>query len=448
VAASKRLRYEVFRRDNHACRYCGASAPEVQLTTDHVVPVALGGKDEASNLVTACMPCNSGKSSAVPDAPLVAEVAQDALRWSLAMRAATDQMMADKAARDAECERFREKWDTWTCKLDGKFNALVPKDPGWRESVRSLRAAGLPMEILWECTEIAMGRRSVKPESTFRYMCGIAWNKVSELQKGARRLVRNDDGEVGAPDSGRLEFARELLAELSAEERDCFLAQADWGEFRDEDDPPQTVADINCEAVSCALNSARTNLDWLATRVEQSLRELPDGIGERALAAPDSSRSAIADPLGRRAFSLSGALHVAVDLLAIPEATAYLAELTEDERSEWLEFATALWRPDELDPDRKLAQAARCARATADGLHYGGMCTGSGPHIQACPQRGAYCARITELKCCGPEPEDPWHQGHLVCAVHKELLERGTFSVKGRTFSASEFTAQSETVPF
>ena len=28
MAVSKRLRYEILRRDNHTCRYCGASAPD------------------------------------------------------------------------------------------------------------------------------------------------------------------------------------------------------------------------------------------------------------------------------------------------------------------------------------------------------------------------------------------------------------------------------------
>lgn len=81
MAVSKRLRYEVLRRDNHACRYCGRSAPDVALTVDHVVPVALGGSDDPGNLVTACRDCNSGKSASSPDAPIVANVADDALRW-------------------------------------------------------------------------------------------------------------------------------------------------------------------------------------------------------------------------------------------------------------------------------------------------------------------------------------------------------------------------------
>lgn len=90
MAVSKRLRYEVLRRDNHACRYCGRSAPEVALTVDHVVPVALGGSDDPTNLVAACRDCNAGKSASSPDAQIVDDIAADALRdesaWRFACR--------------------------------------------------------------------------------------------------------------------------------------------------------------------------------------------------------------------------------------------------------------------------------------------------------------------------------------------------------------------------
>lgn len=57
MAVSKRTRFEVLRRDNHTCRYCGQAAPDVKLTVDHVTPVALGGTDDPANLVTACAEC-------------------------------------------------------------------------------------------------------------------------------------------------------------------------------------------------------------------------------------------------------------------------------------------------------------------------------------------------------------------------------------------------------
>ncbi|OZC59242.1 hypothetical protein CH276_22605 [Rhodococcus sp. 06-470-2] len=77
MAVSKRLRYEILQRDGYTCRYCGAKADnETRLVVDHVLPKALGGKDEPDNLITACEPCNVGKSSTTPGLDLVADVAE------------------------------------------------------------------------------------------------------------------------------------------------------------------------------------------------------------------------------------------------------------------------------------------------------------------------------------------------------------------------------------
>jgi hypothetical protein len=62
MAVTKKLRFEVLKRDSFRCQYCGASAPEVLLQVDHIKPVAGGGSDDIWNLVTSCQPCNSGKS--------------------------------------------------------------------------------------------------------------------------------------------------------------------------------------------------------------------------------------------------------------------------------------------------------------------------------------------------------------------------------------------------
>ena len=59
---SKRIRFEVFKRDKFKCQYCGSSAPEVLLQVDHLNPVANGGTNEIINLITACFGCNNGKS--------------------------------------------------------------------------------------------------------------------------------------------------------------------------------------------------------------------------------------------------------------------------------------------------------------------------------------------------------------------------------------------------
>jgi hypothetical protein len=60
---SKRLRFEVFKRDSFTCQYCGAQAPSVVLQVDHIQPVSKDGADDIINLVTSCGSCNIGKSN-------------------------------------------------------------------------------------------------------------------------------------------------------------------------------------------------------------------------------------------------------------------------------------------------------------------------------------------------------------------------------------------------
>ena len=60
---SKKLRFEVLKRDKFQCQYCGVKAGEgdIVLHIDHIIPVASGGETEITNLTTACQPCNLGK---------------------------------------------------------------------------------------------------------------------------------------------------------------------------------------------------------------------------------------------------------------------------------------------------------------------------------------------------------------------------------------------------
>ena len=188
---SKRLRYEILRRDNHSCRYCGATAPTARLTIDHVVPVALGGTDDPANLVAACADCNNGKSASNPDAPLVEDVSADALRWGRAMRLAAETLQADLRERTAAQDRLAAAWDEWRYGSQDDPQPL-PMPADWRNSFDALLAAGLTEDVLTECINIAGGARHVSPDKTFRYMCGIAWRKVGELREIAGALIEAD----------------------------------------------------------------------------------------------------------------------------------------------------------------------------------------------------------------------------------------------------------------
>jgi hypothetical protein len=188
MAVSKRLRYEILRRDNHTCRYCGASAPDVPLRVDHVTPVALGGTDKPENLVTSCEPCNSGKSSATVDSAVVADVDATALRWADAMQQAAENLRQQETPKDEYRDTFLAEWNRWgTGKGESRKTVELPGD--WKPSLERFRVAGLPAWVWAEIVDTAMGYEKVLPANKFKYCCGIAWNKVAELQVEARKVV-------------------------------------------------------------------------------------------------------------------------------------------------------------------------------------------------------------------------------------------------------------------
>lgn len=60
-------RANIYARDKHACQYCGRGFPTSELTFDHVVPVAQGGRKDWENIVTCCISCNRRKGGRTPD---------------------------------------------------------------------------------------------------------------------------------------------------------------------------------------------------------------------------------------------------------------------------------------------------------------------------------------------------------------------------------------------
>jgi hypothetical protein len=186
MSVSRRLRYEVLRRDNFACRYCGGSAPDVKLTVDHVQPVSLGGSDDASNLVTACQECNAGKSSAAPDAPLVQGVADDALRWAAAMKRAAEIQAEERASVAEFCEGFSKAWGTWYS---------LPSD--WERTIEGWFNAGVEKDFLCDCIDIAFAAKGVSWR--WKYFCGVVWRRLDERYKIASDLITDEEGE----DDGR-----------------------------------------------------------------------------------------------------------------------------------------------------------------------------------------------------------------------------------------------------
>lgn len=185
MTISRRTRFEVLRRDGHTCRYCGAQAPDVKLTVDHVIPEALGGGDDPSNLVTACQPCNAGKSSIAPDQAIVEDVDATALLFSRAL----ERVIEQRALAES---KFWDEFLPWSDHWARFVRAKLPLSA--HETFRRFRAVGLSLEELYLASEITADRGITSADGSWRYFCKVCWNKVGEIQEATFRLI--EDGEV------------------------------------------------------------------------------------------------------------------------------------------------------------------------------------------------------------------------------------------------------------
>jgi hypothetical protein len=170
---SKRLRFDVFKRDNFACQYCGATPPKVVLEVDHVDPVALGGEDEIDNLVTACFPCNRGKAAnpltVVPQS-LADKAAETAER--------EEQLAGYQAVLRAKRERIEE--DVWTV-FDRWRGQTSTSHERFNTVKRFIDRLGLD-EVL-DAVDIALGANIRRDKGEFLYFCKVCWNKVGASEE-------------------------------------------------------------------------------------------------------------------------------------------------------------------------------------------------------------------------------------------------------------------------
>lgn len=196
MAVSKRARFEILRRDSHACQYCGQMAPDVVLHIDHVIPVALGGSDKPDNLVTACKDCNAGKSSISPDSPIVAAVGARSAEYVLAMSNRAAHMEADFADMEHYEETFWCRWDDWGFgQGEERKSVTLPLD--WRRSLKIWWGLKVPLNVLSHAVEVTMTTRTVKVDDKFRYFAGVVWRAIDDYD--LRYPAEMNSGHVFSP---------------------------------------------------------------------------------------------------------------------------------------------------------------------------------------------------------------------------------------------------------
>lgn len=173
-AISKRVRFEVFKRDQFICQYCGAHPPIVILHLDHIDPVVAGGSNDIDNLVTACEACNQGKGgrllSAIPES-----LSNKAIRVAEAeeqLRGYQD-IMRERAGRIEE-----EAWEV----AEKLYPGAGDRGFNCRDLLtikKFINRMGL-FDVL-EMADVALGKKPWGGTVLFRYFCGCCWRCIRRL---------------------------------------------------------------------------------------------------------------------------------------------------------------------------------------------------------------------------------------------------------------------------
>jgi len=172
MSESKRMRFEIFKRDGFRCQYCGRTPPEVILELDHIIARANGGTDDISNYITACFDCNRGKGAVPLDS--------------------IPQSLLDKKA---EIEERREQVKAYTEFLEqteSEINEAIDKVtqiyekffPDW--TLSDIFKVGtvkhflrlLPTIKVCEAMETACSKFYFNDNRCLKYFAGICWNWI------------------------------------------------------------------------------------------------------------------------------------------------------------------------------------------------------------------------------------------------------------------------------
>ena len=172
-AISKKKRFDVFKRDEFSCQYCGAHPPSAILHVDHINPVALGGGNELDNLITSCLPCNLGKAAK----PLT-EIPQSLKDKAEEIKERELQIAGYQVEMQKKRDRIDyEKWRVAEILIPGSPKDGMRKD--WLTSI-SMFIEKLGLYDCIEAAEMANSRFGYNKSKMFSYFCGICWSKIKE----------------------------------------------------------------------------------------------------------------------------------------------------------------------------------------------------------------------------------------------------------------------------
>lgn len=171
MALSKRIRFEVFKRDGFKCQYCGNHPPVVILEVDHIQPKSKEGLDDINNLITSCFDCNRGKSNIeltqipktlIENRELIEEKELQYLEYSKILKRIKNRIAKEVSElKDIFNNYYPEMW--FSKSFINSVTTFV-ENLGCDEAEKALHKS---------CSKITND-----PRRALAYFCGICWRKI------------------------------------------------------------------------------------------------------------------------------------------------------------------------------------------------------------------------------------------------------------------------------
>jgi DNA-directed RNA polymerase subunit RPC12/RpoP len=171
---SKKLRFEIFKRDGFKCQYCGATPNKEVLQVDHITPVAEGGENDIDNLITSCQPCNIGKG-----ARSLTAIPKSLKEKSISIAEQESQIIEyQKMIFESRNRKLDTAWEVAEI-LDSKAAEGYPKS---NLSSIQMFLEKLSLEDVLEAADIASLQNFFDKTRTFKYFCGVCNRKIRDAK--------------------------------------------------------------------------------------------------------------------------------------------------------------------------------------------------------------------------------------------------------------------------
>ena len=171
TAVSKKVRFEIFKRDDFTCAYCGSKPPKTVLEVDHILPVSKGGTNALENLITSCFECNRGKSN----------ISLQSIPTSLEDKAIIAAAKSEQYKAYLKHVKQIEKFNLQLVDMvEAAYNDFYPDyylTPKFRNDIKMFIDK---LGVTAVCEAMRISCSKFDEDQSLKYFCGICWNKIRQ----------------------------------------------------------------------------------------------------------------------------------------------------------------------------------------------------------------------------------------------------------------------------